>query len=573
MLDAQERLDSWKEIAAHFKRDVTTVRRWERREGMPVHRHRHGVRSSVYAHRKELDDWWAGRPAESGEFVPTATAPASIRRHPPDPIGRRYSKARAIAVVGAVLLLVGALAVMVRLALRPSLHEAIRTVAVLPFTSGSSADEAYLSAGLTDAVIDGVSPLPGLRVIARSSVMRYSSPPADLPTVGRELGVQTLVIGSTSFDGHQIAVSLDLVHAESGRRLWSARYAGDALQLLSLQRMILNDLGTALGRGAVAPGGRQPTSVEAYWTYLQARRAWNRRTPESLREAVRLFGRAADIDSTFALAFAGLADAESLIGYYKVAPLQESLVRAEVAARHALDLNERLAEAHAALGQVHAVRWEWAEADREYRRAVALNPNYATVRHWYSNYLSIVGEDDKAIEEARLAVSIDPLSPIVHSGALGNALLRAGRYDEALAAFERALDLDPAFGNARLGRASAYARKRMRTEALGEAALVTGLRPAWNAAALAISAGFDAAPDARRLLQTLEQNSDMSAVAIARVYAAMGERENAVRHLQRAFAQRDPDLAPVVREPWFELLRGDRRVAALVTGLGLPTRQ
>ena len=283
--------------------------------------------------------------------------------------------------------------------------------------------------------------------------------------------------------------------------------------------------------------------------------------------------RAADIDPTFALAFAGLADAEGLIGYYRVAPLEQSLARAEVAARHALDLNEQLAEAHASLAQVHAARWEWTQADREYQRAVALNPNYATVRHWYSNYLSIVGADEAAIDQARVAVSIDPLSPIVRSGALANALLRAGRSDEALVEFDRALELDPAFGNARLGRASAYARKRMRTEALREAALVAGLRPSWDAVALAISVGFDAAPDARRVLQTLEQDSNMSAVAVARVYATLGERERAVRHLQRAFAQRDPDLAPVIREPWFERLRSDRRVAALVEGLGLPMRQ
>ena len=336
--------------------------------------------------------------------------------------------------------------------------------------------------------------------------------------------------------------------------------------------MMVRDLVTALGRKSAAPSARQPASVDAYWTYLQARRDWNRRTPESLLEAVRLFGRAADIDPTFALAFAGLADAESLIGYYRVAPLEPSLARAEGAARHALDLNERLAEAHAALGQVHAVRWEWAEADREYQRAIALNPNYATVRHWYSNYLSIIGADDAAIEQARVAVAIDPLSPIVRSGALANALLRAGRSDEALVEYDRALELDPGFGNARLGRASAYARKRMRTEALREVAIVAGLRPAWNAAALAISAGFDAAPDARRVLQTLEQNSDMSAVAIARVYAVLGEEENAVRHLQRAFAQRDPDLAPIIREPWFERVRGDRRVSDMVKSLALPMR-
>jgi len=552
MPGSQARLDSWKEIAAHFKRDVTTVRRWERREGMPVHRHVHGSRSSVYAHPAELDAWWASRPAEADESASTL---------------------RWMTVAGAGLLLVGALAVVARPAFRTAPDDSIRAVAVLPFTSGGSADEAYLSDGLNEAVIDGVSPLPNLRVIARSSVVRYGARPADLAAIGRELGVEALVIGSTSFDGHQIAVSLDLVQPGSGRRLWGARYAGDSAQLLSLERMMVRDLGIALGRKSAAPPGRQPASVDAYWTYLQARRDWNRRTPESLREAARLFGRAADIDPTFALAFAGLADAESLIGYYRVAPLEQSMARAEAAARHALDLNERLAEAHAALGHIHAVRWEWAAADREYQRAVALNPNYATVRHWYSNYLSIIGEDEAAIEQARVAVSIDPLSPIVRSGALANALLRAGRSDEALAEYDRALELDPGFGNARLGRASAYARKRMRTEALREAALVAGLRPAWNAAALAISAGFDAAPDARRLLQTLEQTSDMSAVAIARVYAVLGEQDNAVRHLQRAFAQRDPDLAPVIREPWFERVRGDRRVAEMVKSLALPMGQ
>ena len=365
MTGSQERLDSWKEIAAHFKRDVTTVRRWERREGMPVHRHLHGARSSVYALPAELDEWWASRPADADEFVSAQASSPHIPSDPLNPTGLRDSRRRWMTLAGAGLLLAGALAVVARPAFRLYPGDTIRSVAVLPFTSGGSAEETYLGDGLTQAVIEGVSPLPDLRVIARTSVLRYVVHPSDPGTIGRELGVQALVIGSMSFNGHQIAVSLDLVHCENGRRLWGARYAGDSGQLLSLERMIVRDLGQALGRQAAASAGRQPTSVDAYWTYLQARRDWNRRTPDSLREAVKLFGRAAEIDPTFALAFAGLADAESLIGYYRVAPLEQSLAKAEVAARHALDLNERLAEAHASLAQVHAARWEWAQADRD----------------------------------------------------------------------------------------------------------------------------------------------------------------------------------------------------------------
>jgi TolB-like protein/tetratricopeptide (TPR) repeat protein len=561
-----ERLDSWKEIAAHFNRDVTTVRRWERREGLPVHRHPHQSRSSVYAYRTELDAWWRGRSA-SDEKGPGGKAPNPLPGAAPAsgilfPF-RELTKAAA----GAGVILVAAMALSAPDVRVP--RDSINAIALLPFVSSAgSAEAGYVSDALADAVSDHVALIPGLRVIARSSVVQQTGDPL---AAARHLQVDAVVTGATELAGSRLTVSVDLVNAE-GRRLWQGRYTGQPTDVLSLQAALVRDVTRALGRDPVRPASGS-SNVDAYWTYLAGRRDWNRRTPDSLRSAARLFARAAEMDPTFALAFAGAADAESLIGYYRAGPLDESLAHAETAARHAIALDETIAEAHAALGHIHAARWEWAQADREYRRALALNPNYATARHWYSNYLSVIGADAEAVAQARMAVTLDPLSPIVRSGALANALLRAGRYDEALQEFDRALQLDPGFGNARLGRAVAYARKRMRDEAVREAALVDGSRPSWRATVAAIYASFGSTDEARRLMRGLEGSTAVSNVSLAHVYADMGGIETAYMHLRRAFDDRDPDLAPALREPWFDRMRADARVAALAQGVALPGPQ
>ncbi|HVH56357.1 MAG TPA: tetratricopeptide repeat protein [Vicinamibacterales bacterium] len=561
MSGAERRLDSWKEIAAHFNRDVTTVRRWERREGLPVHRHVHASRSSIYAYAHELDEWWASRAGP--DTVAAAASPPS----PLTPSGHRTAAAH-LSIAKVLLLLFAAFA------LSPpatTSAPAVRAIAVLPFISSSaSADAQYLSEGLTDAVMDHVAPISGLRVIARASVLRYRQRVTDFETVARELNVDAVLIGSSTMDRDRVAFSVELLHARSGRRLWQGRYAGTTSELLALERTLLADVARALGREPDQGSPGQPATLEAYWTYVQGRRDWNRRTPESLRAAARLFTRAFELDPAFALAYAGAADAETLIGYYRAAPLEESLARAEANARRALALNDNLAEAHAALGQVFATRWDWTHADLEYRRALDLNPNYATARHWYSNYLSIVGDDDAAIAQARLATALDPLSPIVRSGALANALRRAGRHEEALAEYARALEMDPTFWNARMGQAMAYAGKRMQVEAIREAGILTGLRPSWTASAAAIYGTFGAEAEARRLLRTVEQSEGISGISLAQVYASIGDTERAVGCLQRAFDARDPDLAPVVREPWFDRVRHDARVAAMVQSLALP---
>jgi TolB-like protein/tetratricopeptide (TPR) repeat protein len=569
MAGGERRLDSWKEIAAHFNRDVTTVRRWERRERLPVHRHVHDSRSSVYAYTGELDAWWASR-AHSAD-VPTGV-PATASAPPALDIPPIAARPTLTSVVP--LLLLAALALSLpRSRVSPASFE-VGSLAVLPFSSSStSADGQYLSEGLTDAVIDSVALIPGLRVIARSSVIRYQQVPVDLRTVARDLNVDALMIGSSTSDRDRVAFSVELLDPRSGRRFWQGRYAGHMTELLTLEGTLLTDVARALGRDPYQAPRSRPTTLEAYWTYLQGRRDWNRRTPESLRESARLFRHASELDPGFALAYAGAADAEALIGYYRAAPLDESLARAEADARHALALNDGLAEAHAALGQVFATRWDWTRADHEYRRALALNPNYATARHWYSNYLSIVGDDEEAIAQARLATALDPLSPIVRSGALANALRRAGRHDEALTEYTRALEVDPTFWNARMGRAMTYAEKRMEIEATREAGIVAGLRPSWTASAAAIYASFGAEAEARRLLQTIDRPEIVSAISLAQVYASVGETERAVRYLQQAFDARDPDLAPVVREAWFGRVRDDPRVASLVQGLALPSRR
>jgi TolB-like protein/tetratricopeptide (TPR) repeat protein len=553
------RLDSWKEIAAYFNRDVTTVRRWERSERLPVHRHLHGSRSSVYASTAELDAWWARRSALTRPALSDADGPKS-----PSP---RFRARAVIRTAPLILLAIGALS----LPVRRTISDSVTTVAVLPFTaSSSSAEVEYLSEGLTEALTDRVATVNGLRVTARSSVLSYRRRPASLEAIAADLDVDAVFAGSIAMSGERVEFSVDLVDAASGRRLWQGRYAGNVADLLGLQETLLDDVTRVFGRGVTQRPAAPRVTLDAYWMYLKARHDWNRRTPESLRDAARLFNRAAELDSRFALAFAGAADAESLIGYYRAAPLDESLTRAEAAARHALSLDDSLAEAHAALGQVHATRWRWSDAEAEYRRALELNPSYATARHWRSNLLSVIGADDEAIAEARAAVALDPRSPIVRSGALANALRRAGRYDEALAEYARTLELDPAFWNARMGQAMTFAASGMQSEAIREAALVTGMRPSWTASAAAIYGGFGASSEARRLLRTVEGNAGVSQVTLAQVYTSLGEIDRAAVCLQRAFDEREPDLPPVVREPWFRQVRRDPRVAALVVRLGLP---
>ncbi|HEY6221370.1 MAG TPA: protein kinase, partial [Candidatus Eisenbacteria bacterium] len=385
----------------------------------------------------------------------TLAAPRVRRRRP-------WAKAGAIAgVVLAALSLVIASRLGV---LRGPALGRIESLAVLPLNdlSGGS-EQGYFADGMTDALIARLAQIGSLRVISRTSVMRYRGTAKALPDIARELHVDAVVEGAVLRSGSHVRISAQLVAAAEDRNLWANTYEREVGDVFALQRDLSEAIAgqvhvrlTAKERERLARAGR--VNPEAYDEYLKGRHEWSKRTQAGLEEARRHFLSAAEIDPQLALAYAGLADVYVLLDLYSGLRADEALPRAEEAARKALEIDDQLAEAYPALGMVKLYRrWDWAGAEADFKRAIELRPNYATAHHWYSILLRDKGRFQEAIAEARLALELDPLSPIMNAN-LGDVYFFARRYDDAIRQHRLGRDLDPAFAPTHLYLAMAFAQ-------------------------------------------------------------------------------------------------------------------
>ena len=329
----------------------------------------------------------------------------------------------------------------------------IESIAVMPFVNESgNADVEYLSDGMTETLIKSLSQIPNLNVKPRSSVFRYKGKDTDLPTIAKELNVQAILSGRVVQRGEQLTLSLELVDVQKDSVIWSESYNRKQFEIVSLQSEIARDVSTNL---KAKLSGAEETKVtklaasdpEAYQAYLKGRYYWNRRTAENLKKAIEQFKLATDRDPNYALAYAGLADCYALLNEYAGTPISETAPQARAYAERTIAIDSSLAEPHATLGNINLQLWQWTEAEREFKRAIELNPNYATAYQWYSIMLIAFGRSDESLAMIQRAHELDPLSSGI-SVALSWVQQSRNDHQASIENSLKLIELDPNFGYA-----------------------------------------------------------------------------------------------------------------------------
>ena len=461
---------------------------------------------------------------------------------------------------------------------------AIESIAVLPFQNRSTEpDTEYLSDGLAESLIYRLSQLPNLKVSPTSSVFRYKGKEIDPVKTGNELGVNAVLSGRIVQRGDNVTISAELVDVRYNKLLWGEQYERKMSELLSTQREIAREIVEKL-RLRVSGEERglakhYTENNEAYQLYLKGRFYWNKRNPESMHKAIDYFQQASERDPNFALAYAGLADTYALLGGPEaggdLSP-NETLPKAKAAALRALEIDETLAEGHVPLGHVKCYYdRDFAGSEREYKRAIELNPNYSVAHHWYAIFLTVVGRYDEALTEIKRAIELDPLSLSINAW-YGRILAVAGQSDQAIEQLRRTVELDPNFilGHYRLGQT--YADKGMYDDAMSEFNQVMRLPGGMPLALLgfaqtsALSGNRDEAH--KNLNQAIEMSKQqyVSPAQVASVFGALGENDRAFELLEEANRAHDLNVVRLKRDPRFAKLRSDPRFDDLVKRIGIP---
>ncbi len=453
---------------------------------------------------------------------------------------------------------------------------AVRMIAVLPLAnlSGDPAQE-FFSDGMTEALITSLAQIGALRVISRTSAMRYKGATQTLPEIGRELGVDAVLEGSVLKAGDRVRITVRLSDTARDHLLWAHSYESEVGDILSLQsdvaRHVASEVQVQLTprEAARLAGGRAP-NAKAYESYLMGRFHWNRRTPRELEQALVHLKRAVELDPEFALAYAGIADTYNILGDLHTVLPHEAASRARAALSRALEIDPDLGEAHISFGFARLFYdWDWPGALRAFEKGIALNPGYPTGHQWYSEVLSSAGQHERAIAEAACATELDPFSPIIAT-TLGDTYFFARLYDEALAAIRRALELDPQFvpANSDLGRTLTQMGRHEEAIAAFEhtLALQGGERLVSGGLGYAFARG-GRHDEARQILERLTAESlkrQVSAHAIAAIHLGLGEHEAALDWLERAYREHDRALVWVRVHPRLDPLRGHPRFEEIV---------
>ena len=457
----------------------------------------------------------------------------------------------------------------------------IRSVAVLPLENLSGdASQEYFADGMTDQLIATLGQISALRVISRTSVMGYKGARKPLPQIARELNVDAVIEGSIVRSGGRVRITAQLIEAAVDKHLWAQSYDGDVRDTLALQsrvaRAIAEEIRVNLQpKEQAALKNVKSVKPDAYEAYLKGRYFWNKRTIDGLTRAKEYFDDAVAKAPDYAPAHSGLADTYALLGdwQYGAMPAREALPAAKAAAIKALELDDTLGEAHTSLGFVlSGFDWNWAAAEKEFRRAIDVNPGYATAHHWYAWHLSLMGRNGEAIAEMRKARSLDPLSLIINAD-LAEVLLLGHFYDEAAQQSRKTIEMDPGFALAHNQLAEAYLQGHMRDDAIAEFQKAVHLSegsPICTANLARAYASSGRTADAQQLMTELKQRSNpahSNAAEIAMVYASLGENTQAMAWLERGYDERfNPG---VLLRPGFDSLRADPRFRELVHHVGL----
>ena len=456
----------------------------------------------------------------------------------------------------------------------------VESLAVLPLANTSDdPNMEYLCDGITETIINSLSQLPKLKVMARSTVFRYKAQVVDPQEIGRALGVRSVLLGRMLQLGDNLIIGVELVNVADGSHLWGEQYRRKLLDIFELQEEIAREIIEKLrlklsGQEKKRLAKRYTKNTQAYDLYLKGLYHWNKRTPDGLNIAIRHFREAIVLDPNYALAYAGLADCYILLTSITGVPSKETYPKAKAAAEKALETDDTLAEAYVTLGYLKFFHdWDWAGAETEYKRAIEFNCNYATARNYFSICLVYMERFDEAFEQYKIALKLDPLSLPISSG-LGWALYSARRYDEAIGQCEKTLELDPNFGRTHLYLGEIYVQKRMYEEAIAEfqkAAQLSG--ELWAKVELAHAyAAAGRRGEAEKILDDLRDQpepSNVSPYQMAIIYAGLGEKDRAFELLEKAYEQRNHGLVELKVEPMLDSLRSDPRFADLQRRVGL----
>jgi len=484
----------------------------------------------------------------------------------------------AIWVAGAVVVLVSACFFW----LWSGQSKKIRSVAVLPFINASGDPNAeYLSDGISEGIINNLARLPDLVVMSRSSAYRYKRPDIDPQAAGKELKVEAVLIGRVTRRGEQLSVSAELVETRSNRQIWGEQYNRGLTDVMSIQEQISQEIsdklrGRLTGEDKKRLSKRFTENSEAYGLYLKGRYEWNKQTLDGMQTGIEFFQEAIKKDSRYALAYAGLADAYALLADYNVLPAKEVMPRAKTAALKALEIDGAIPEAHASLGWARlTLDWDWPGAEKEFKRSIELNPNYATAHEWYGECLTTAGRGDEARASMKRAQELEPASVPI-SVALASTFYYTRQYEQAIEQCRRAVLMDPQFkgGHVFLGRA--LEQKGSYAEAITELREALQLSEGDSNELAALGQVFAQSgnrAEAQKILRELMQRSARTYVQpmwIASIYAALGDKEEAINWLRRAVGDRSVWLIYLKVDPLFDSLRPDPRFTDLVRQAGLP---
>ncbi len=457
----------------------------------------------------------------------------------------------------------------------------IESIAVMPFVNDSgNADVEYLSDGMTETLINSLSEIPNLSVKARSSVFRYKGKELDPKKIAAELHVQAILTGRIVQRGEQMTLNLELIDAQTENTIWGNRYERKSSEIVSLQSEIARDVSRKL-KSKLSEADDQKiaknytANPEAYQLYLKGRFSWNKRTGSDLKQAAEYYSQAIEKDPNYALAYSGLAETYVLFSGYDVAPANDSMPMAKAAALRALAIDDSLAEAHSALG-FYLTRYEFDldRSEKEFRRAIALKPDYATAHQGLSSNLTVVKRFDEALAEIRLAEELDPLSPDIGTD-VGATFVFARRYDEAIIQLKRTLVRDPNFSRAHSYLGWAYGSKGMYAEAIAEARTALELNNSFFIKGyLALWLGKSGERDeALKILAELKKAASEVYVrpsTLGDVYIGLGDKQNALDQLEKEVSSRSLNAIYLAVLPDVDDLRSEPRFKALLKQMNLP---
>ena len=451
----------------------------------------------------------------------------------------------------------------------------ISSMAVLPFVNATSdAGNDFLSDGLTEDLIGTLSQLPNVRVMARSTVFRFKGKEDDPAQIGQTLKVDAVLTGRITRRGDDVMIATDLVNTGDGTEIWGAQYTRKMADVSTLQGEITNDVAAKLRSRLTGEQQKQlaqstTQNAEAYQLYLKARYLLNQRGRDNINQSIELFKQAIAADPNYALAYAGLADAYNIAPPWTYIDSREAAAQALTAARKALQLDQQLPEAHAAMAMALAENFEWAEAEKEFQRALQIEPNNAQVHYFYGlTYLIPMKRYDDALAEQRNGLLLDPLSTIMNVN-YGYTLFAAHRYDEAAQQFRKSIEMDPNTHTGHWKYSLLLAVRGQWAEAIEEYRAAAKREGDPNLpAAPATPQGY--AQLVRQHVTFLERRGKVGEILSAGAYAAEGDRENTMVWLQKAAANHDSGFAFEIRNPIFDLVRQDPRYIQMMHNVGLP---